>query len=304
MKNTPLWRIQLSTLPEAESAIGGLVERIAGQKPVSFRKEGGKTVQLSVHGDERFSWTAESRRTWQAGLAILKACGLQPGPCRWVVSKVKKEDWAESWKKHFPPLAIGCRLLVKPSWSRRKAGKGMAEVVLDPGLSFGTGQHPTTAFCLEQLVACATAPNAGAFLDIGTGSGILAIAAAKLGYRPVKAFDFDADCVKVSLDNAKRNGVEALVKFSRQDLTRLKAAVRPQFDVVCSNLEFPLLIAESDKISSRLRAGGTLILAGILRRQFPAIRKHYAALGCKLVADHAAGEWHSGAFEKIQKTSP
>ena len=114
----------------------------------------------------------------------------------------------------------------------------------------------------------------------------------------VHAFDIDPDCVKVSLENARRNGVDSLVEFSRKDLTKLKPVKKPQFDVICANLEFSLLMAESGKIDSRLRPGGALILAGILMRQFSPIRKHYIALGYKLIADKVLGEWRSGAFVK------
>jgi ribosomal protein L11 methyltransferase len=298
MKADNLWRIQVATLPEAETAVGDLMEHILGQKPSSFRKEGELMVFLSAYLEEPFLWTAESRGEWRTGLAILSACGIVPGPCRWSVSKVKKEDWSESWKKHFPPMVIGEALLVKPSWSKCKAKKSQTEVVLDPGLSFGTGQHPTTAFCLEQLVEASSRKGPVSLMDMGTGSGILAIAAAKLGFSPVHAFDFDPDCVKVALENARRNAVEALVEIRRQDLTQLKPLKKPLFDVICANLEFPLLMAETGKIDSRLRPGGVLILAGILKRQFSAIRKQYAALGYKLVAHKALDEWHSGAFAK------
>ena len=99
------------------------------------------------------------------------------------IAKVKREDWAESWKRHFHPIEIGKTLLVKPSWSKKRPAKNQAVVILDPGLSFGTGQHPTTSFCLHQIArGRKNGTPRPSFLDIGTGSGILAIAAAKLGY--------------------------------------------------------------------------------------------------------------------------
>ena len=141
---------------------------------------------------------------------------------------MRREDWAESWKRHFKPIEIGDALLVKPSWSKRRPRKNQAVVILDPGLSFGTGQHPTTAFCLREIVRLKLAKERGrlarefktrhhadepsalqSFLDIGTGSGILAIAAAKLGYQPVHAFDFDAEAVRIARANARANRVQA-----------------------------------------------------------------------------------------------
>src|ERR1700743_660101 len=97
------------------------------------------------------------------------------------------------------------RLSRTPSTTQSRLRKAQAVIILDPGLSFGTGQHPTTFFCLRQLVACRKPGVEQSFLDIGTGSGILAIAAAKLGYRPVEAFDFDPASVRVSLENVKKN---------------------------------------------------------------------------------------------------
>src|SRR5204863_8598964 len=94
------------------------------------------------------------------------------------LQRLKRRDWAESWKAHFKPIEIGERLLIRPSWSKRAARRGQTVVVLDPGLGFGTGQHATKRFCLEQIVAN-RADGHRSFLDLGTGSGILALAAAK-----------------------------------------------------------------------------------------------------------------------------
>src|ERR1019366_8464695 len=159
--------------------------------------------------------------------------GLDIGPGRISLLGVSREDWAESWKLHFKPLLIGSALLLKPSWSRRRPGKGQAVVVLDPGLSFGTGRHPTTAFCLRQLVARRRSGESQSCLDIGTGSGILAIAAAKLGYAPVDAFDFDPEAVRIARANARRNGVAARIRFQRRDLTKLPRRSARQYSLIC-----------------------------------------------------------------------
>ena len=129
------------------------------------------------------------------------------------LNKVPPEDWAESWKRHFKPIEIGGDLLILPSWSKRKPKTGQAVVVLDPGLSFGTGQHATTSFCLNEIVKLRRSSKASelSLLDGGTGSGILAIAAAKLGYKPVEAFDFDPVSVRVARANATSNGVNRKV---------------------------------------------------------------------------------------------
>ena len=149
------------------------------------------------------------------------------------------------------------------------------------GLSFGTGQHPTTRFCLEELVAARRKKVAQSFLDMGTGSGILAIAALKLGYRPVEAFDFDPDAVRVAQDNARVNSVRLAVHH--RDLTRLPVRSAKRFDIVCANLIYDLLIQERRRILHRIAMDGTLVLAGILQEQFAAVRESYEAEGMILM---------------------
>ena len=166
--------------------------------------------------------------------------------------------------------------------------------MLDPGLSFGTGHHPTTAFCLERISALRDGARAQRLLDVGCGSGILAISAVKLGYAPVAAFDFDPEAVRVAKENAAVNGVS--FRISCQDLTKLPRSCRERFDVVCANLMYDLLIQERERILARLSPGGTLVLAGILRGQFPKVQRAYEAAGLRLVASRAAKEWRSGAF--------
>ena len=163
------------------------------------------------------------------GLRQINRCGLKtgPGPGK-DLKNTPRVDWAESWKRHFQPIEIGDRLLIKPSWSKRRARKNQAVVVLDPGLSFGTGQHPTTEFCLSELVRCGKKKAARSFLDIGTGSGILAITAAKLGYSPVHAFDFDPEAVRTARSNASANGVQNQVRISRADVDKTAGFTRPK----------------------------------------------------------------------------
>jgi ribosomal protein L11 methyltransferase len=212
------------------------------------------------------------------------------------LQRIRQEDWAESWKLHFQPLVIGSALLLKPSWSRRRLRKGQAVIVLDPGLSFGTGRHPTTAFCLRQLVARRRPGEAQSCLDIGTGSGILAIAAAKLGYAPVDAFDFDPQSIRVAHANARRNGVSARIRFRRQDLTRLPCRGARKYSLVCANLVSNLLLAERERILARLRPDGVLVVAGILKGEFAQVQRAFAGAGLRLMASRAENEWRSGAF--------
>ena len=187
-------------------------------------------------------------------------------------------------------------MLVKPSWSARRGRRGQVVLVVDPGLSFGTGHHPTTEFCLEQVVLRRVARARQAFLDIGTGSGILAMAAARLGYRPVTAFDCDPEAVRVARANARANGVLERIRLSRGDVRELSRAPSRRHQLVCANLIANLLLEERDRIVAQVAKEGCLVLAGILRSEFEQVVNHYKAAGLRLVASRARNEWRSGAL--------
>jgi len=328
MKAAPLTQVSVATTPEVEEAVAELLLGVLGQTPSTyFDAETGETT-VSTYLEQPAQWNAAARAELRAGMATLAECGLDIGPGEISASKVRREDWAESWKRHFKPLAIGDALLIKPSWEKRKPRRGQAVVILDPGLSFGTGHHATTGFCLKQLVevkrgaglrlrlrvgvgvrrAARTSaraptptltPNLNpplSLLDIGTGSGILAIAAAKLGYSPVRCFDFDPESVRVAKANATQNGVAQLVRPVRRDLTKLPPTSVTRYDVVCANLIYDLLIAERDRILARLRPDGVLVLAGILQTQFARVERAYRQAGLRLIATEVEKEWQSGAF--------
>lgn len=324
MKSASLTKISIATSREAEEAVAELLLSLFGQTPSTyFDADTGETT-VSTYLEKSAQWSAAARAELQAGLRNIDGCGLDIGPGEVSASKVRREDWAESWKRHFKPVEIGDALLLKPSWVKRKARKGQAVVILDPGLSFGTGHHATTGFCLRQLVEVQKGTGAGlgsrsgagggthaaaparnpdpnldlplSLLDIGTGSGILAIAAAKLGYSPVRCFDFDPESVRVAKANAAQNGVAHLVKPVRHDLTRLPLASATRYHVVCANLIYDLLIAERDRILNRVRFDGVLVLAGILQTQFAKVESAYRRAGWRLVATDVEKEWQSGAF--------
>jgi ribosomal protein L11 methyltransferase len=186
--------------------------------------------------------------------------------------------------------------MIQPSWTKRPPKPGQAVVVLDPGLSFGTGHHPTTLYCLRELVAARRLGLAQSVLDLGTGSGILAIAAAKLGFHRVEAVDLDADCVRVARDNAARNRVDQRIWIARQDVAGRPAKGRRRYSVVCANLITPVLLAQKRKILDCLAPGGRLVLAGILDAEFPEVQRTYEAAGLRLGRTQAKREWRSGTF--------
>jgi ribosomal protein L11 methyltransferase len=294
--NSPLWRISVSTTPEAEEAVASLLDRLFGEKPSTYTDAETQQSIVSIFSDKKSA--ALKRQAVASGLHFITDCGLDIGPGAISIGKVRREDWAHSWKRHFKPFEVRRRLLIKPSWSKRKPRKGQPMVILDPGLSFGTGQHPTTSFCLEQLVAARETDRRQAFLDIGTGSGILAIAAAKLGYDSVEAFDFDPVAVRVALANARRNRVGSRLRIRRRDLTLLPRISRKQYDVICANLIDELLVAERERLANRLQKFGTLVLAGILKTQFARVAQAYQEIGFSLIQERSEREWQSGAFQR------
>jgi len=290
----PLWRISVTTSLEAEDAVTELLGSLLGCPATAYFNLETRVSLVSVYSEKKLPATLAGDVS--AGLRQIKNCGLQIGAGRVTITKVKREDWAESWKKHFQPFEVRGVLLVKPSWSKKRPRKDQPVVILDPGLSFGTGQHPTTAFCLSEIVRRRQAGIRQSFLDIGTGSGILAIAAAKLAYQPVHAFDFDPESVRVAKENIRVNDVSAKIKIKRGDVAKLELKPGRTFDLVCANLISNLLLAEQKKIVAQLPPGGTLVLAGILRTEFLDVQKAFEGLGLELLRCKTDKEWRSGSF--------
>jgi ribosomal protein L11 methyltransferase len=296
MKRESLWEISVITSLEAEDAVVELLARVFNLAASIYTNEETKITVVSIFCTKRSQWTTRKRSALLAGLKMISASGLNIGTGKISARRVAKEDWSESWKRHFKPIEIGSRLLIKPSWIKRPARKNQAVVVLDPGLSFGTGNHPTTAFCLHELAANRQPETVQSFWDLGTGSGILAIAAAKLGYSPVRAVDFDPEAVRVARENAKQNGVLPKIKIAREDVTKIPGASRDKYDFICANLISNLLLAEKRRILNRLHAKGRLVLAGILKEEFSQVQAAYEQAGLKLANSKVDGEWCSGAF--------
>ena len=290
----PIISVRVYTTPEAEESVAALLEWVFETTPSVWSDSITHQAKVTVYL-ERDAINAEEEEALRKGIEVIRESGIDAGSGLWDVLPVKREDWSESWKKHFHPIEISDRLLLKPDWEQVYAKLGQAVVTLNPGLSFGTGHHPTTLFCLKQLSANAPKGEPRSFLDAGTGSGILAISAAKLGYTPIEAWDFDPQAVGVAYENAEQNGLAGSLEFDVRDLTKMKAGGR-QFDVICANLIYDLLIAEREKLTSWLAPGGQLILAGILIEQFPSVQKAFCELGMELLESETLDEWRSGVF--------
>ncbi len=214
------------------------------------------------------------------------------------VFTMKKEDWAEVWKKYFNIIHISDRLVIKPSWLKFEPAPGQVVVEIDPGMSFGTGQHATTSFCLEMIDRMAGQPGVKSFLDAGCGSGILTIAAAKLGYTPLEAFDNDPDATKVAAENFEKNGMAPdSVKLLTIGLDEF-CADAGNYDFVAANILGIVLLANRQLIFNLVRPGGYLTLAGILNEEFDNLKAAFCELGFSLEYRFSLREWTSGLFRR------
>ncbi len=192
---------------------------------------------------------------------------------------LQREEWAESWKKFFRLEVISDRLAIRPSWIAGDAAEGRVDVIIDPGMSFGTGQHFTTRSCLSALDCLVHSRCAPSLLDVGCGSGILSIAGACLGCRPVLGLDIDPAAVEVAEENARLNGVSGKAVFRQADT--VDAAELGTYDVVTANIFSDTLIELAEKLKGVLKKApeSRLVLSGILAPQSGAVVEAYRACG-------------------------
>jgi len=228
-------------------------------------------------------------RAAEALVAAGRIVGLDLEP---VTGTIPDEDWKLSYRKHFKTEVISPRLVVRPPWEAVTPVPGQKVLTLDPGIAFGTGQHPTTRACLDAIDALAEENADRTFLDVGCGSGILSIAAALEGFRDVRGFDNDPDAVRNANENAEANGLGAL--FSDGDLS-VPGTAAPA-DVVAANVLAPVLVRFAREVGALVNPGGRLILSGILDEQYEEVRAAYAALGFAEVSNRLIGEWRTGLF--------
>jgi ribosomal protein L11 methyltransferase len=199
---------------------------------------------------------------------------------------VAEEDWEEAWKEQLSVLHIGQRVVIRPSWLDYTPASGDVVIDLDPGMAFGTGLHPTTQLCLEALEGLVQ-PGAEV-LDLGTGSGILAIAAAKLGARSVKAVDNDPVAVKTARENAAANNVQEIVHVVEGSLENVPG----DYDLVVVNI-LARVIAEmlQEGLETRVRPGGKLVAAGIIADQEATVTEALEPGALASVERRQRGDW-------------
>jgi ribosomal protein L11 methyltransferase len=191
------------------------------------------------------------------------------------------DDWADGWRRFHAPIRIGDRLIVRPPWAPAAGEPGVHDLVIDPGQAFGTGSHHTTRLCLELL--CELEPG-GPLADLGCGSGVLAIAASKLGWGPVRGFDHEAPAVAAAGENAQANGVALAV--ARWDL---RCDTVPEAPTVVANLLRPLLLTLAERMTA---PPDVLVASGLLRAEADEVAAAFAARhGLRAVERREAGDW-------------
>jgi ribosomal protein L11 methyltransferase len=183
------------------------------------------------------------------------------------LKQVQEEEWAEAWKSYFKPEHIG-KIVIKPSWEEYSRVKDELVIELDPGMAFGTGTHPTTRLCLRLLPELVTSQTE--LLDLGTGSGILALAAAKLGATKIVATDIDPLAVKVAQENINRNQVEGLIQVYESDL--LERTLESKFNLVVANIIANVILQIIPHLHKVLETNGRFLASGIIEDRFPEVK--------------------------------
>lgn len=233
------------------------------------------------------------RRQIEEGLWFLSRIYPIPEP---QIRTLHEEDWAHAWKRFYKPLRIGGRILLKPSWESVEAGPEDIVIELDPGMAFGTGLHPSTRLCIAALEEHVRPGDA--VLDLGTGSGVLAIAAYKLGAVAVLATDIDPIAVDVARENALRNGVplDATPGVTVQ-AGSVPEGMANRFDVIVANILAEVLVKLFDgeysypPLTEPLKPGGALILAGIIEERAEMVIEAAQRHGCTLIGRKQEGDW-------------
>ena len=201
---------------------------------------------------------------------------------------VKEEDWATAWMKYYKPVEIGNRLAVKPSWEDYTAKEGRIVLELDPGMAFGCGNHPTTTMCMEFLEGIISGGEQVA--DVGTGTGILAIASAKLGAGKVFGVDLDEVAVKVARENVALNRVQDQVEVLHGNL--LDKVTQP-VDIVIANIVANVIIILAPDVRRILKPGGYFITSGIIQFRAEEVKEKLEQTGFKVLERKEHGEWVS-----------
>ena len=238
-----------------------------------------------------FPWDTDLWALKKSFLDFLPVLGesFGPGPEKFLdAAEITDSGWAEKWKEHFHARKVGRRVVITPSWEEVAPCEGEVVLTVDPGQAFGTGTHETTRMCLrfiEDVYDLDPAPRSA--LDVGTGTGILGIAAARMGASRVLGIDTDPVAVEVAGNNAALNGVGGIFRAEGTSL----AAIREEFDLVLGNLIAEILVDLAADLAARCAKGGHLVLSGILAEKAGAVADEFRRHGAEVVSEAADGQW-------------
>ncbi|MBF7096864.1 50S ribosomal protein L11 methyltransferase [Alkalibacter mobilis] len=226
-------------------------------------------------------------------LKTLPSCGLNPGSCELTITEVNQEDWSNSWKKYYKPVKVGNNFIIKPTWENYYKEEGDLVIEIDPGMAFGSGLHETTQLCIGNLEQYVKAGDV--VIDIGCGSGILALAAGKLKCEKVIAVDLDSMAVKVARENVEKNNLENLIEVREGDLMDV---IDEQADVIVANILAEVIINLTDQIKPFLKKGGLFVSSGIIIDKLDDVVDKVTAEGFEIVEIEKLNDWASVVARK------
>ena len=219
--------------------------------------------------------------------------GLNFGTLEMTRRIIDGDDWIDIWKKHFRPIHIGARVVIVPAWIDYTPEPDEVIVTLDSNMAFGTGEHETTSMCLEALQEAIR--DGDTVIDVGCGSGILGIAAAKLGAKLCYLTDIDPIAVESAGHNAEKNGVADRTIVAHSDLL---ADSSVKGDIVLVNITAEVLVRLAPDVPKNLKSGSTLILSGIIKSRLSLVKEKYASVGLTLQEERRKGEWFALVFSR------
>ncbi|WP_433745578.1 50S ribosomal protein L11 methyltransferase [Paenibacillus amylolyticus] len=226
----------------------------------------------------------------------LSEFGIDTGEVRYETRTVDENDWATAWKQYFKPVRVSERLTIKPTWEEYTPESPDEKIIeLDPGMAFGTGTHPTTSLCLRTLET--VIQGGEEVIDVGTGSGILAIGAIKLGAKHVLALDLDPVAVISARENVELNGLEQQITVKESDLLSVLGSEDPALGVqlpvkvVVANILAEIILLFVDDVYHALESGGTYIVSGIWKNKEQVVHDALVASGFEVSAIHRDEDW-------------
>lgn len=232
-----------------------------------------------------FSTVEELRGLKNCLDALPELTGMELGTLKISQEGVREQDWAECWKQYYKPFRAGEHLVIKPSWEVWDAQPGDLVIELDPGMAFGTGTHETTAMCVRMIEKYY---RGGTLLDVGTGSGILAIAAARLGAKGILAVDIDPDAVRVAKENVAHNGLDDAIKVRQGDLLK---GLSERFDFAVANILAPVICMLAAPLKKHLQPGGRFVCSGVIADAQADVNAALLAAGYIIDEVQRQGDW-------------